>query len=303
MRSEGEPALNRQGDPAPDQCYDHMGIVRDFYREVFGNHAILGEGIPLVGIVHYDFYFPNAWWHERDEKDEDSLPGLIFGDGWDTDPWKNNQPTKWYGGCFGNFVGSLEIVAHEMTHGMVHSLVKLDTRGQSASLHEHLADVFGTMCEQWHKRQSIDEADWLVGEDLVAEQFKNLQGFALRSVKAPGTAYKIDDLGIADVQLDHMSKWIGDEGEVNIYSNMGILNKAFYLVAKALGGNSWEKPGKIWYAALQYLHEFGTSTCSISLWASTTVMAARDMLKVQKLEQKDVEAVLDAWKEVGVVVK
>ncbi|KAK3348503.1 hypothetical protein B0H65DRAFT_523484 [Neurospora tetraspora] len=304
MRSEGEPALERQGDPAVNQCYDHMGIVRDFYREVFGNHAILGEGIPLVGIVHYDFYFPNAWWHERDEKDEGSVPGLIFGDGWDTDPWKNNQPTKWYGGCFGNFVGSLEIVAHEMTHGMVHSLVKLETTGQSGSLHEHLADVFGTMCEQWHKRQAVGDADWLVGEDLIAEQFKDLQGFALRSVKAPGTAYKVEELGIADVQVDHMNKMIADERDVkNIYANMGILNKAFYLVAKALGGNSWEKPGKIWYAALKYLHDLGKTKCNIGEWASITVKAAKKLLKQGIVEQKDIDAVLDAWKEVGVVVK
>ncbi|KAK3486800.1 uncharacterized protein B0T23DRAFT_234094 [Neurospora hispaniola] len=306
MRSEGEPALERQGDPAVNQCYDHMGIVRDFYREVFGNHAILGEGIPLVGIVHYDFYFPNAWWHERDEKDDGSVPGLIFGDGWDTDPWKNNQPTKWYGGCFGNFVGSLEIVAHEMTHGMVHSLLKLETTEESGSLHEHLADVFGMMCEQWHKNQTVDDADWLVGEDLIAEQFKDLQGFALRSVRAPGTAYDIEDLGIKDAQVDHMSSMMKDKRDVkSIYVNMGIMNKAFYLVAKAMrkDSKSWEKPGKIWYTALQKLRGLGRSKCEITGWATITVIAAKNLLKDKTIGQDDVQAVIDAWKEVGVVLQ
>lgn len=288
-----------------------MGIVRDFYREVFGNRAILGAGIPLVGLVHYDFYFPNAWWHAHDEKDEGSLPGLVFGDGWATDHWRGNQPAKWYGGCFGNFVGSLEIVAHEMTHGMVHSLVKLEMTKETGSLHEHLADVFGTMCEQWHKRHAVEEADWLVGEDLIAAQFKDLQGFALRSFKAPGTAYKIEDLGIEDGQVDHMSKLVPyriPRDLKSIYANMGILNKAFYLVAKGLGGNSWEKPGKIWYAALVRLRdlrttECGTTECGIESWAKITVSAAKTLLKSEISKEKDLQVLVDAWKEVGVEVK
>ena len=45
--------------------------------------------------------------------------------------------------------------------------------------------------EQWYQRQSVEEADWLVGEDLLIPDRK---GLALRSMKAPGTAYHLPEL-------------------------------------------------------------------------------------------------------------
>jgi Zn-dependent metalloprotease len=87
----------------------------------------------------------------------------------------------------------------------------------------------------------------LIGAGLLAAGIK---GVALRSMKAPGTAYDDPVLG-KDPQPDHMRQYdptASDSGGVHI--NSGIPNKAFYLVAIALGGNAWERAGAIWYQTL-----------------------------------------------------
>ncbi|MDS8606902.1 M4 family metallopeptidase, partial [Streptococcus pneumoniae] len=77
-----------------------------------------------------------------------------------------------------------------------------------------------------------------------------VQGSALRSMIAPGTAYDDDELG-KDPQPDHMSGFVRtteDNGGVHI--NSGIPNRAFALFAIDLGGNAWETAGTVWYRAL-----------------------------------------------------
>src|SRR5206468_5206599 len=93
-----------------------------------------------------------------------------------------------------------------------------------------------------------DKADWLIGAGLLAPGVK---GVALRSMKAPGTAYDDPVLG-KDAQPAHMRDFVHtyqDNGGVHI--NSGIPNHAFYLAAVAIGGNAWEKAGQIWYDALR----------------------------------------------------
>lgn len=87
MRSEGEPALERQGDPAVNQLYDNMGIVYGFFKEVFKDTKIFRNKQPPIGIVHFGFYFGSAWLHIG--QDESDPQALIFGDGWDHDPCKH----------------------------------------------------------------------------------------------------------------------------------------------------------------------------------------------------------------------
>ena len=111
-----------------------------------------------------------------------------------------------------------------------------------------MSDVFGSLIKQRVLKQTAQQADWLIGEGLFTSA---VNGKALRSMKAPGTAYSDPVLG-DDPQPDHMSRYVNtynDNGGVHI--NSGIPNRAFQLAAEALGGYAWEKAGRIWYETLR----------------------------------------------------
>ncbi|MFX4416400.1 M4 family metallopeptidase, partial [Acinetobacter baumannii] len=87
------------------------------------------------------------------------------------------------------------------------------------------------------------QADWLIGAGLLIPK-AGTNRTALRSMKAPGTAYDDPILG-KDPQPATMAGYYtggGDNGGVHI--NSGIPNHAFYLAAIAIGGNSWDVTGK-----------------------------------------------------------
>ena len=116
-------------------------------------------------------------------------------------------------------------------------------------------------------------------------------------MKAPGTAYADPVLG-NDPQPDHMSKYVNtyeDNGGVHI--NSGIPNHAFYLAADALGGNAWEKAGRIWYETLR--DSALRPNTGFKRFAKLTVSTAGRLYGQGGVEQ---EIVADAWATVGLAV-
>jgi Zn-dependent metalloprotease len=153
--------------------------------------------------------------------------------------------------------------------------------------------VFVTMVKQWKRNLKVGEADWLIGAELFLQQ-----GLALRSMKAPGTAYQdVPNLG-SDPQPDNMANYVdlpntrnGDSGGVHI--NSGIPNRAFYLACVNLGQDySWQKAGMIWYKTLTTRL---TSTSSFADAAAGTVSVANEIGSAA-----DAKAVAAAWAEVGI---
>jgi Zn-dependent metalloprotease len=120
---------------------------------------------------------------------------------------------------------------------------------------------------------------------------------ALRSMKAPGTAFDDPILG-RDPQPAHMKDYVrtfDDNGGVHI--NSGIPNHAFYQLATALGGYAWEKAGRIWYETLKDARLRRNS--GFRRFATLTVSNARRLYGTASAEQK---AVIAAWKAVGIAV-
>ena len=199
----------------------------DYYKGIFGRNSIDNNGLPLKHFVHYDRKYDNAYWDGRQ---------MIYGDG--------------DGVIFGNFTGDIDVIGHELTHGVMEHEANLEYANQAGALNESFSDVFGIMIKQWYNKQDVKKSNWLIGEKVLI----GLK-YALRSMKAPGTGYiNHPDLG-SDPQPATMDKYQnlpntadGDWGGVHI--NSGIPNFAFYVAAFNIGGYSWEKAGKIWYAAL-----------------------------------------------------
>jgi Zn-dependent metalloprotease len=271
----GDVARAEGSDPTDDvvvnEAYDGLGATYDFYWNVYQRNSIDDEGLKLDATVHYDVDYDNAFWNGE---------AMIFGDG--------------DGELFNRFTISLDIIGHELTHGVTQDEAQLIYMYQSGALNESISDIFGSLVKQFKLQQTADQADWLIGQGLFTSK---VEGVALRSMKAPGTAYDDPLLG-KDPQPMHMRNFVNtsqDNGGVHI--NSGIPNHTFYLVATKLGGHAWEKPGRIWYETLRDPRL--RSNASFSAFARLTVANADRLYGHNSPEQ---QAVIEAWKKVGVRV-
>lgn len=265
-RREGEDAT---GDDAVDEAYEGLGRTFALYAEVYGRNSIDDAGLPLDATVHYDRNYDNAFWDGTQ---------MVFGDG--------------DGELFNRFTLSLDVIGHELTHGVTEKEAGLSYVNQSGALNEHLSDVFGSLVKQYALGQTAEEADWLIGAELLT---KKVKGEALRSMKEPGTAYDDPMLG-KDPQPGHMRDFVQtnqDNGGVHI--NSGIPNHAFYFAATSIGGHAWDGAGKIWYDAL--LDPDTRADTDFKGFAGTTIKVAGRLFGAGGAQE---EAVRDAWQKVGV---
>jgi Zn-dependent metalloprotease len=178
----------------------------------------------LNSTVHYGEDYNNTFWNGNQ---------MVYGDG--------------DGEIFQRFTKSIDVIGHELTHGVTQYEAALEYEGQAGALNESFSDVFGSLVKQYALKQRADKADWLIGPGLFTNKIK---GIALRSMKEPGSAYNDPTIG-KDPQPGHMKNYVNtssDNGGVHI--NSGIPNRSFYLTAMELGGYSWEKAGRIWYVSL-----------------------------------------------------
>ncbi|MGC3994563.1 MAG: M4 family metallopeptidase [Propionicimonas sp.] len=256
------------GDPAADEAYDGFGATWKLYDEVYGRNSIDGAGLRLLGSVHYGEGYQNAFWDgER----------MVFGDG--------------DGVIFGRFTASLDVIGHELTHGVTEHTANLTYRNQSGALNESISDVFGVLVAQYAAGQTADQADWLVGAKLL---LPGVDGTALRNMLHPGTAYDDPRLG-KDPQPADMSGYVkttSDNG--GVHYNSGIPNRAFALAATTIGGHAWEKAGQVWYDVLT--GDAITADCDFATFAELTVAAAVARFG----DGAEATAIRQAWQTVGV---
>ncbi|WP_347753701.1 protealysin inhibitor emfourin [Agrococcus sp. ProA11] len=265
VRAEGADVT---GDAAADQAFDGLGASWSMLMEAFGRDSLDGGGMPLRATVHYGEQYANAFWDGS---------RMVFGDG--------------DGKIFAGFTAAVDVIGHELGHGIIASTADLVYRDQSGAVNESIADVLGSLVKQHALGQTANEADWLIGSGVFTDR---VTGKALRSMAAPGTAYDDAALG-KDPQPAHMRDFVvtGDDlGGVHI--NSGIPNKAFHLVATAIGGRAWEAAGQIWMDAL---------TSGLSANADFTAFAAAtEAASVARFgdDAPETRAVRAAWSAVGV---
>jgi Zn-dependent metalloprotease len=268
VRREGDPPV---ADDAVNDAYDGVDRTYRLYDDVFERRSVDGKGLPLISSVHFGVDFDNAFWNGSE---------MIYGDG--------------SGHVFtvGALTKAIDVIGHELTHGVTQFTAGLEYHDEPGALNESISDVFGSLVKQYALGQTADEADWLIGAGILAPGL----GAALRSLKAPGTAFE------GDSQPAHMRDYRRlpddddprhDNGGVHI--NSGIPNHAFYLVATALGGHAWEKAGRIWYDALT--SRLGPAS-GFGAAADATRASAAALYGAGGAEE---DAVRSAWEEVGVV--
>ena len=181
----------------------NFSIVFDYYRQRHNRNSIDGNGGNILAITRLGVSYQNAFW-------TDSINGMFFGDA-------------------EKYAGSLDVVGHEMTHGVTSKTAGLIYQDQAGALNEALSDIFGEMVENF----ATGTNDWLVGSRLSSP---------LRDMANPA---HFNDPGT-------MSKYINttqDHG--GVHSNSGIINHAYYLLAQGLSGAIGRSDAeKIFYRAL-----------------------------------------------------
>lgn len=264
MRSEGQAPVS---DVSVNQAYDNFGYTYKLYWDQFHRDSIDDQGMQIQGLVHFGTNYDNAFW--------DGAGHMFFGDG---DGQMLTDTTK-----------GIDVVGHELTHGVTQHEANLRYSGQSGALNESVSDVFGSLVKQYQLGQDAAAADWLIGADIVGPQLAP----ALRSMKAPGTANQYDN---QPSTMDGYVHTTSDNG--GVHTNSGIPNHAFYLIATTIGGNAWEAAGQIWYDTLAdpRLHP----TATFSRFAGLTLRSARTRFGSSSSEAA---AVKSGWEAVKVKVR
>ena len=267
VRSEGEAPVD---DVAVNEAYDFSGDVYDFYNEVFQRNSLDDKGMVLISSVHAR---PrnNALWNGRQ---------MTYGDG--------------DGRIFRRFTRALDVVGHELTHGVQAFTSNLRYQDQSGALNEHFSDVFGVLIRHWKNCRTAADASWLIGAEILVPAEEPAVRRAIRDMENPGTAYDDPALGGRDPQPDHMRDlYRGDEDDGGVHINSGIPNRAFVLTAKALEGYAWDIAGRIWYKTMLTL----TRDSQFVDCARRTVQVA-----VADYGSETAEVVRAGWDAVGIAV-
>jgi Zn-dependent metalloprotease len=192
--------------------------VASFYSKVFGRNSIDNAGMGLISSIHYSVNYNNAFWNGSQ---------MTYGDG--------------DGNIFIDFSKADDVIGHELTHGVTQHSLGLSYVNQAGGLNESISDVFGSMFRQWQANQGVQQADWLIGAEIMGPG-ATARGFTcLRDMSNPAAKHCLSP---------QPTKFAQYKDGMDPHESSGIPNFAFYKAAMAIGGNCWDKAGKVWYQAL-----------------------------------------------------
>ncbi|MER7662687.1 MULTISPECIES: M4 family metallopeptidase [unclassified Streptomyces] len=250
------------------------GLTWDYFKNVHGRSGIRGDGVGASSRVHYGNNYINAFW-------QDSCFCMTYGDG-----AGNAKPLT-----------SIDVAAHEMTHGVTSATAKLVYSGESGGLNEATSDIFAAAVE-FHANNAQDKGDYLVGEKIDI----NGDGTPLRYMDKPSK--------------DGASKdaWYSGIGGIDVHYSSGPANHWFYLLSEGSGaktvndvnydsptsdglpvtGIGREKAALIWYKALTTKFN---STTNYAAARTGTLAVATELYGATSAE---VKSVTDAWAGINV---
>lgn len=254
----------------------HYGAAEtwDFFKNVLGRNGIKNNGVGSYSRVHYGNNYVNAFW-------SDSCFCMTYGDG------SGNA----------NPLTSLDVAAHEMSHGVTAATANLTYSGESGGLNEATSDIFATAVE-FYSNTASDPGDYLIGEKI--------------NINGDGTPLRYQDKPSKDgASKDY---WSSTLGNIDVHYSSGPANHFFYLLsegsgAKTINGVSYNSPTydgstvtgigrdkatQIWYKALT---TYMTSSTNYAKARTATLSAAGALYGTTSAEYKAVGA---AWTAINV---
>ena len=241
----GTPIAGPEGtsDEAAERAFDQTSKVAKFYKDVFGRNSIDNAGMTMMSSIHYGNRFNNAMWNGSQ---------MLYGDG-------DNS-------IFIDFTKGNDVIGHELTHGVTQHSLQLEYKNDAGGLNESMSDCFGSMFRQWEKGQDVASADWLIGSDIMGPTARDRNITCLRDMGDPAGAHCL---------AAQPTKYSQITPGMDPHYSSGPPNLAFCTACKAVGGNSWEKIGQVWYRSLT---GFGpTPDMTIPDFANRTRQVAHQM--------------------------
>jgi thermolysin len=278
-------------DAATVDAHAYTGFTYDFYFKRFNRHGLNNADVRMLSLVH----------PVRRQDIQSQSPFVIglfylnaayFGDG--VVMYGVGLPPGFTsGGQYWDFTsGALDIVAHELTHGVTEYTSDLIYQNESGALNEAFSDMMGAAAEFFFQERGTGNlrSDWLIGEDVIRPG-------GLRSMSNPAAYGDPDHFSVRFTGT-------GDNGGVHI--NSSIANLAYYLAIEGgphprLGGSidgvgfaNREQIEKVFYRAFTQLM---TANTNFSQARAATLQAARDLYGANSAAER---AVMQAWTAVGV---
>jgi thermolysin len=270
----------------------YSSYTYDYYFKRFGRRGLDNADISITNLVHLvrrsdiftatDLtYWANAFYAG------DGI--MVYGEGCDCT--LGGQRVNY-------FSAGLDVVAHELSHGVTEFSSNLDYVNESGALNEAFSDIMGTSVEFFFQPVGTgrQKADYLIGEDVF-------------TAAAPGTTDGIRSMANPGLfgYPDHYSKrYTGTSDNGGVHFNSNIVNHAFYLAIEGgtnrtsglsvagVGSANRLQMERVFYRAFAQLMP---SNANFSLARVVTLQAATDLYGATSAAYA---AVRDAWAAVGV---
>jgi bacillolysin len=277
-------------DAAVVDAHVYSGWTYDYFFKRHGRRGLDNRNLGIISIVHParrqdiaevfqtvpDFYLNAGYYGDGVMVYGEGLPGGFTSGGQTVD----------------FFSGALDIVAHELTHGVTDYTSSLIYLNESGALNEAFSDIMATAVEFFFQQAGSGNlrADYLVGEDVIRPG-------GIRSLADPG-AYG---------DPDHYSRrFTGTNDNGGVHINSGIANHAFYLAiegganrtsgltVQGVGGANREQIERVFYRAFTQMLP---SNATFAIARAATIQSARDLFGANSSAER---AVTQAWTAVGV---
>ena len=283
-------ADNTWTDGAVVDAHVYAGWTYDYYFKRFNRRGLDNANRSVQVLVHpirrsdvftlfsnYDVFYTNAFYAG------DGV--VLFGEGL--------PPGVTLGGQSWDFLsGALDVVAHELSHGVTQYTSDLIYLNESGALNEAFSDIMGTSVEFFFQPAGTGSmrADYSIGEDVVRPG-------GIRSMSDP------QSLG----DPDHYSKrFLGSADNGGVHINCGIATNAFYLAIESgtnrtsglsvqgVGAANREQIERVFYRAFTQMLP---ANATFAVARAATIQSARDLFGTNSAAER---AVTQAWTAVGV---
>jgi len=261
LATDADDVWNTAGASSPGQralvdAQFYARITDDFYRTTKNFDWQYHYPHGMVSSAHLGRKYNNAYWNGTQ---------MAYGDG--------------DGTSFIEFSGDLDVVGHELSHGVTEATSNLIYQNESGALNESFSDIMGTVIEF-----SAGSGNWTIGEDITP----GTNG--LRNMANPGE----------DGDPSHyLDRYTGTSDNGGVHTNSGIINHWFYLL---VNGGKNAKPSRASATGVQGIGLDAAEDIVFlgftALPASATFCSARaGTIAVAGVNS---QRVADAWAEVGV---